>query len=97
MSNDRNRRIPAAKFLTRVRDDDAADDPFDVSDADTVLACLDEEEPPRDKPARAVFHGQEHQRKVRSAACPGPPRAERRGRPRSRRNYRDSARSRAGN
>lgn len=37
--------------------DDASDDPFEVSDADTVLAWLDGKEPPGEKPARAAFVG----------------------------------------
>ena len=37
--------------------DDAPGDPFEVSDADTVLAWLDGQEPPRDKPERAAFLG----------------------------------------
>ena len=37
--------------------DDATDDPFEVSDADTVLAWLDGAEASRNKPARAAFQG----------------------------------------
>ena len=37
--------------------DDTADDPLEVSDADTVLAWLDGKQPPGDKPARAAFLG----------------------------------------
>ena len=37
--------------------DDSADDPFEVSDADTVLAWLDGTEVPDEKPPRADFVG----------------------------------------
>ena len=37
--------------------DDSADDPFEVSDADTVLAWLDGTEAPVEKPPRSDFVG----------------------------------------
>ena len=37
--------------------DEVAGDPFEVSDADTVLAWLDGAEPPREKAPRAAFTG----------------------------------------
>lgn len=46
-----------AAFVEPGYSDDAADDPFEVSDADTVLAWLDGKAAPSEKPPRAAFSG----------------------------------------
>ncbi len=44
-------------FVEEGKSDNFPDDPFEVSDADTVLAYLKKEEAPTEKPARSEFVG----------------------------------------
>ena len=46
-----------ALFVEPGLGDDHGSDPFEVSDADTVLAWLDGGDAPAEKPARAAFTG----------------------------------------
>ena len=52
-----NDRVIERMFVEPGFSDDAVDDPFEVSDADTVLAWLEGARVPDEKPPRAAFQG----------------------------------------